>query len=139
MWDRRNRFNKRVDKKIVDTLQIYFKYNPDDKWEEGAFKVHGLSREFLKDKSLFAEEADKIIEFIKGGDMIAHNAPFDIDFLNKELERAKRGSVYDYIHKVYDTLKISKAARAGKKATHLMYWQKNLVLIKPIVKSFTEH
>lgn len=106
---------KRIDNNIVDTLHLYFKYNPEDKWEEEAFKVHGLSQEFLKDKPSFAEEAENIINFISGCDLVAHNATFDVDFLSKELNRAKLGDTYQYINKVYDTLKMSKAARAGKK------------------------
>lgn len=106
---------KRIDDIVVDQLHLYFKHNPEDKWEDGAFKVHGLTQEFLKDKPSFAEEAENIVNFITGCDLIAHNATFDVDFLSKELNRAKMGDTYQYINHVYDTLKMSRAARPGKK------------------------
>lgn len=106
---------KRQNGEIIDKLYYKFRYNPEDKWEDEAEKVHQLTREQLKDEPLFEEEAEKIIKFISGCDLIAHNANFDADFLSKELKRAKYEDTYHYVHKVYDTIKMSKAARPGKK------------------------
>lgn len=106
------------DGQIVGKLHLYFKHNPSDRWEDKAQEVHKLSREFLADKPSFDEEAEKIINFVKGCDIIAHNANFDIKFINKELERAKFDNIYSYINKVYDTEKMSKAARSGAGKRH---------------------
>lgn len=108
-------FIKQIGGKTVDILHLYFQHNPADKWEDEAQKVHGLSREFLKDKPLFEEKAQDIINFITGCDMVAHNAQFDVDFLNKEFARAKFDNLFKYVGKVHDTLKMAKAARPGKK------------------------
>ena len=59
--------------------------NPEREIEDGALEVHGISREFLRDKPLFAEVAADLLEFIGGAELIIHNAPFDIGFLDWEL------------------------------------------------------
>jgi len=73
------------------TGKSFHKYiNPERDVPEGAFKVHGLSREFLMDKPLFADVVDEFIEFIGDAPLVAHNAMFDLGFVNAELERAKK-------------------------------------------------
>ena len=67
--------------------------NPERDMPEGAFKVHGLSIEFLKDKPLFADVCDEFVAFIGDAPLIAHNAMFDLGFINAELERCKRAAV----------------------------------------------
>jgi len=67
--------------------------NPERDMPEGAFKVHGLSIEFLKDKPLFASVCDEFIAFIGEAPLIAHNAMFDLGFINAELERCKRAAI----------------------------------------------
>lgn len=57
---------KRVNDEIVDKLHLYFKHNPEDKWEDGAFKVHGLSQEFLKDKPAFCRRSRKYYKLYNG-------------------------------------------------------------------------
>ena len=70
---------------------VYHQYvNPQRDMPEGAFKVHGLSEEFLSDKPLFKDVCDGFLEFINGSVIVAHNAPFDMKFLNAELKRAGR-------------------------------------------------
>lgn len=59
--------------------------NPQRDVPEGAFKVHGLSTEFLKDKPLFATKVDEFLEFIADSQLVIHNAPFDMKFINAEL------------------------------------------------------
>ena len=71
------------------TFHCYF--NPERDMPEPAFKVHGLSVDFLKDKPLFAHKVEELIEFLGDAPLIAHNAMFDLGFLNAELERAKQG------------------------------------------------
>ena len=63
--------------------------NPERASEEGAVKVHGISDEFLLDKPRFREIASEFIEYIRGAELIIHNAPFDVEFLEQELALAK--------------------------------------------------
>src|SRR5277367_3370137 len=92
------------------TFHYYF--NPERDMPEQAFKVHGLSIDFLKDKPLFAERVDELIAFL-GDDaaLVAHNAMFDLGFLNAELERAGRGAVSR--ERMIDTLVIARRKHAG--------------------------
>ena len=75
----------------IPTGRIWHQYfNPERDMPEGAFKVHGLSAEFLADKPLFAELAGDFLEFVSGADLVIHNAAFDTGFLNAELARIER-------------------------------------------------
>ncbi len=67
------------------TLQLYI--NPERSMPEGAFAVHGLSDEFLRDKPVFAQVAQEFVDFIGDARLVIHNAPFDMKFLNHELGR----------------------------------------------------
>jgi DNA polymerase III subunit epsilon len=74
--------------------QTFHRYlNPERDVPAEAFAVHGLSAEFLKDKPLFAEIAEELHEFIGDAPLVAHNAMFDLGFLNAELERAGKSLV----------------------------------------------
>lgn len=64
------------------TFHVYIK--PPREVDEEAIKVHGITNEFLQDKPVFAEVADEFIEFIKGAELIIHNAPFDVAFMDQE-------------------------------------------------------
>lgn len=76
------------------TGQSFHRYlNPERDVPEGAFKVHGLSREFLLDKPLFAEVCDEFLEFVAAAPLVAHNAMFDLGFINAELERCKKAAI----------------------------------------------
>jgi DNA polymerase III subunit epsilon len=87
-------------------------FNPERDMPEQAFKVHGLSIDFLKDKPLFGAKVDELIEFL-GNDalLVAHNAMFDLGFLNAELERAGRGSVSR--ERIVDTLLLARRKHPG--------------------------
>jgi DNA polymerase III subunit epsilon len=75
----------------IPTGQSFHCYiNPQREMSASAFEVHGLSAEFLKDKPLFAEVADEFLAFIGEAPLVAHNAGFDLGFLNAELERAAK-------------------------------------------------
>ena len=60
--------------------------DPEREIEEGAAKVHGLTREFLSDKPRFAEVAKDFLDYLRGAELIIHNAAFDVEFLDAELE-----------------------------------------------------
>lgn len=73
-----------VDRKL--TGRHFHKYvNPQRDIDDGAFEVHGISREFLADKPLFAEIAEEFLSFVRGAELVIHNAPFDVAFLEAEL------------------------------------------------------
>ncbi len=89
--------------------------NPEREIDEGAQAVHGISLEFLADKPKFADIADEFLEFINGAELIIHNAPFDIGFLNAELDRLGRVPVGTICNGVIDTLKMAKELHPGKR------------------------
>ena len=90
--------------------------NPERDIEDGAFNIHGLSNEFLSDKSRFADIAQEFIDFIRDGELIIHNAPFDIGFINAELKLLgkKWGKIEDYCT-VFDTLLLAREKFPGQK------------------------
>lgn len=92
-----------------NTYQVYL--NPEKDMDPGAEKVHGLTNEFLSDKPKFIDVADDFIDFIGNSALVAHNAAFDIGFLNSELARAKKEKIR--INRVVDTLKIARAKYPG--------------------------
>jgi DNA polymerase III subunit epsilon len=88
--------------------------NPNRAIDEGAIAVHGITNEFLQDKPYFASIADEFIDFIRGAELVIHNAPFDVGFINHEFDRLSLGSVKDY-SKVFDTLAYARKKHAGQR------------------------
>jgi len=88
--------------------------NPERDVPEEAFRVHGLSTEFLRDKPLFAAEADNFLEFIGDGTLVIHNAQFDIGFLNFELERVGKPSLRNV---VIDTVEVARERHPGARVS----------------------
>ena len=94
----------------------YHQYiNPERDSEEGALAVHGLTTEFLSDKPKFSEVVNQFCEYIKGAEIVIHNAPFDISFLNAEFARVGLGLFTDYVEIVTDTLVQAKELHPGKR------------------------
>ena len=95
------------------TGKVFHRYlNPERDMPEPAFKVHGLSIEFLKDKPRFAEVASELAEFIgDDGMLVAHNAMFDLGFLNAEMKRAGKGEVSR--DRLVDTLMLARRKHPG--------------------------
>ena len=89
--------------------------NPERDSHEDALKVHGISNEFLRDKPKFAQIADELLAYIEGAELIIHNAPFDLAFLNKELERLGKGPITQFVAGVKDTLAMAKDMFPGKR------------------------
>lgn len=89
--------------------------NPERDSHEDALKVHGISNEFLRDKPKFAEIADELLDYLRGAEIIIHNAPFDVGFLNKELELLGRGPITDVVGNVVDSLVMAKEMFPGKR------------------------
>ncbi|MDV2858242.1 MULTISPECIES: DNA polymerase III subunit epsilon [Oceanimonas] len=94
-------------------LHMYLR--PDRKVDEEAIRVHGITDDFLADKPEFASQADEFIDFIRGAEMVAHNAPFDVGFLDYEMELLGRPERMAQLCKVTDTLAMARQLYPGKR------------------------
>lgn len=103
-----------VNRKLTGN-NLHFYINPERDSEEGALAVHGLTRDFLSDKPKFAEIARELCDYVRGAEVIIHNAPFDLGFLNAEFERLNLGLFTDYTDQVIDTLVQAKELHPGKR------------------------
>ena len=88
--------------------------NPEREIDAGALAIHGISSEFLQDKPRFAEIAAEFLDFVRGAELIIHNAAFDIGFLNAELARIDLAPITAAC-RVHDTLRMAKDLHPGKK------------------------
>jgi DNA polymerase-3 subunit epsilon len=89
--------------------------NPDRDIDADALAVHGISLEFLQNKPRFADIAEKFLDFIHGAELIIHNAPFDIGFLNAELALLNMAPVETVCHAVLDSLTLARKLHPGEK------------------------
>ena len=97
---------------LIPTKRIFHKIiNPERNVPDEAFKIHGFSTDFLKDKPTFKQIADDFISFIGGNDLIIHNATFDIPFINYELKLLKKNIINK--NKIIDTLELSRSKYPG--------------------------
>ncbi len=104
-----------IDRKLTGNhYHVYL--NPQREIDKGAIEVHGITNEFLQDKPLFKDVANEFIEFVKNSELIIHNAPFDIGFLNHELKQLSPsvGIMNDYC-RVLDTLVLARQMHPGQK------------------------
>ena len=96
----------------MPTGETYHQYiNPERDMPQGAFEVHGLSVEFLSDYPVFADIAEDFLAFIGDAKLIAHNATFDMRFINAEMARMKQGPLSN--ERVIDTLPMARAKFPG--------------------------
>jgi DNA polymerase-3 subunit epsilon len=106
-----------IDRRITDNHWHYY-LNPDREIEAGAFEVHGISNESLKDKPRFRDIAQDFINYIDGAELVIHNAPFDIGFLNHELSKLEGEGDHSRIERyctVLDTLVMARQKHPGQK------------------------
>jgi DNA polymerase III subunit epsilon len=96
-----------------NNLHLYI--NPERDSDPGALAVHGLTTEFLSDKPKFREIADTLRDFINGAELIIHNAPFDLGFLDAEFALLDRPPFREHCGNVIDTLVNAKAMYPGKR------------------------
>ena len=89
--------------------------NPEREIDPAAQEVHGITLEFLQDKPLFVAIAQEMIGFIGDAELIIHNAPFDLGFLNSELGRIGLQPIEKNCGKIIDTLKMAKDSRPGQR------------------------
>lgn len=103
-------FNRRL------TGRTYHRYlNPDRDIDEGAQQVHGLTRDRLAREPTFLQVHLEFLEFIRDAELIIHNAPFDIAFLNGELARIELGARVDELCRVLDTLALARQMHPGQR------------------------
>lgn len=98
-----------------NTLHLYI--NPEREVEKEAIQIHGITNEFLKDKPIFNDVAKELCDFIQDAEIIAHNAKFDINFLNYELKNyaSPLGQISDYATNVFDTLTLARDKYPGQR------------------------
>jgi DNA polymerase-3 subunit epsilon len=89
--------------------------NPERDSEEGALKVHGITSEFLQDKPKFREIAAEFLDYIRGAELVIHNAAFDVEFLDQELGMIEAAPVAEQCAAIVDTLKIARELHPGKR------------------------
>ncbi|MDR2218955.1 MAG: DNA polymerase III subunit epsilon [Methylobacillus sp.] len=103
-----------INRRLTDNhFHVYL--NPDHEIDIGAQQVHGISLEFLQDKPRFPEVADEFLKFIAGSELIIHNAPFDVSFLDRELGSLGREPLATHCARIIDTLKMAKDMRPGQR------------------------
>jgi DNA polymerase-3 subunit epsilon len=90
-------------------------FNPGREIEDGALQVHGLTSEFLRDKPRFGEVVDEFLDYVADAELIIHNAPFDVAFLNHELALLHRQPITECCPSIVDTLRMARDIHPGKK------------------------
>lgn len=104
-----------IDRRLTQRrFHVYLQ--PDRAIDEGAVRVHGLTSEFLANQPQFADIAEEFLNFVRDAELIIHNAPFDLGFLNHELRRCGRGQpVLEQICQVEDTLLMARQRHPGQR------------------------
>ena len=102
-----------MENKVLTGNKFHFYINPERDMPQEAYRIHGISSDFLKDKPLFKDIADTFLKFIDNSQMVIHNAPFDIKFLNHELSLLNLPSLE--VENAIDTLIIARKAFPGAK------------------------
>ena len=99
------------------TGRHYHQYiNPQRKVDEGAMEVHGITDQFLEDKPLFEQVVKEFLEFVDGADLIIHNAPFDVGFINHEITKLSgKYQVIETSCRIIDTLALARQKHPGQK------------------------
>ena len=93
----------------------HFYLNPGRDSHEEALKVHGITTEFLSDKPAFEAIVDEFLAYVAGAEIVIHNAPFDLGFLNKELALVGRKAFKTHVGQVVDSLAMAKEIYPGKR------------------------
>ena len=98
------------------TERTFHRYvNPEREIEEGAARVHGIDREYLADKPKFAAIAAEFLDYVRDAELVIHNAEFDVEFLDRELELAGFGKLQQYVSNVVDSLALARDLHPAKK------------------------
>jgi len=103
-----------INRQLTGNNRHYY-LNPERDIHEDALRVHGITREFLADKPRFADIAAELIDYLRGAELIIHNAPFDLGFLDAEFARLGQGPTRSLVDGVIDTLVLAKEMWPGKR------------------------
>ena len=104
-----------IDNRRLTGKNFHCYLNPDRDIDEAAIEVHGLTRRFLSDKPRFEEIEDEFLEFVTGTELIIHNAPFDIGFLDSELNLSSSNQSINSVCNVLDTLVLAREKHPGQR------------------------
>lgn len=104
-----------LNRKLTGNNRHFYLHPEDRAIHEEALRVHGITLDFLADKPVFAQVANDLRDYLQGAQLVIHNAPFDIGFLNAEFARLGWGAVTDLIDSVIDTLVMAKEMYPGKR------------------------
>ena len=99
----------------VSASEFHHYLNPEREIDAGALAVHGITREFLLEKPRFVEIAASLLDYLRGAELIIHNAEFDVGFLNAELARAGMTGRIENLCRVTDTWQLAKKLHPGQK------------------------
>lgn len=103
-----------IDRKLTGKhFHVYL--NPEREVDEGAFRVHGISTQFLQDKPLFKDVVSDFLQFVGGAELIIHNAPFDVGFLNSELKYINWKKKLEEYCDIFDTLVLAREKHPGQR------------------------
>jgi len=94
---------------------FHYYFNPERESDEAALRVHGIANEFLLDKPKFHEIAPQFLDYLAGAELIIHNAPFDVAFLNRELALIDLPPITNTCPTITDTLKFARELHPGKR------------------------
>jgi DNA polymerase-3 subunit epsilon len=104
-----------INRRLTDH-QFHMYINPERMIDEGAIEVHGITNESLVDKPLFKDIVDDFLEFVSGAELVIHNAPFDVGFLNHELKLLNRNlAPVDEICTIFDSLVYARKKHPGQR------------------------
>lgn len=104
-----------LNRKLTGNNRHFYLHPEDRAIHEEALRVHGITLDFLADKPVFAQVAEDLRDYLQGAQLVIHNAPFDIGFLNAEFARLGWGAVTDLTSGVIDTLVMAKEMYPGKR------------------------
>ncbi|MEX0619839.1 MAG: DNA polymerase III subunit epsilon [Pseudohongiellaceae bacterium] len=108
-----------LDNRRLTDNRFHCYLNPERDIDAGAVEIHGLTNEFLADKPVFSQVVDEFLNFVRGAELIIHNAPFDVGFINSEITRLAHGrnglGPVDSCCEVIDTLSLARQKHPGQR------------------------
>ncbi len=105
-----------INRKLSGNNRHYYLFSGRESHEE-AFKIHGITMEFLRDKPGFEKVVDDLLEYLSGSEVLIHNAAFDLGFLNKELDLIGRPGLESLVAGVTDTMMLAREMFPGKRSS----------------------
>jgi DNA polymerase-3 subunit epsilon len=103
-----------IDRRLTgNNFHIYLQ--PDREIDAGAIEVHGITNEFLADKPRFEDIAQELADYLRGAEVIIHNAPFDVGFIDAEYQRMENGVTMESLCEVIDTLVMAREMHPGQR------------------------